>query len=752
MTDTSLVFNLVARDRASQALGSLKEKFKTGSAAIGAAMGVGVAAAVTSSLDMTAANSKLQAQLGIGNAEAAKLAKVSASVYSNAWGESTTEVNEAIKGVYQQIGDTSQAEGGLEGVTTKVLALSETFDQDLGGTTAAVGQMIKTGLAANADEALDILTRGFQTGADKAGDLLDTMTEYGTQFRKFGLDGQTATGLLSQGLKAGARDADTVADAIKEFAIRGVDGSKATAAGFQAVGLNAGKMTAQIAKGGTAATDAMGLTLDKLRAIHDPVKRNAAAVALFGTKAEDLGDALYALDPSTAVKALGDVGGAAGKMADAVGNNPAAALESFKRQAEVKLAEVGGIFVTFAMKHQSTFKPLAVALAGVAATVLVIRGAMMVWTAAQAAWSAATAIATAVQWAWNASLWANPITWIIIAVIAFIAIIVLLWMKVDGFRNFFKAAWDVIWGALKGVWNWLKQNWPMLLAIITGPIGMAVWLVTHYWDKITAATSAAWDAVWGFVKSVPGRIYSLFLNWTFPGLIIKHWSSIKSNTIRIAVATVKWVQSLPGRFVSAVSSLGNRVSGAASSAWGRFRTGTINKAMSAVSWVKGLPGRVKGALGSNLAGALYNSGRALLRGFVDGIKSMGSAVKDSVGSIVSGARDLLPFSPAKEGPFSGRGWTLYSGQSLVNGFAQGISSRAGAAKQAMTDVVSDTAGKAGLAAGAPAPGPAAPMSRTRQGAVVVRFEMGGADGEFKKFMRKIVRVNGRGNVQIAFGG
>lgn len=34
--------------------------------------------------------------------------------------------------------------------------------------------------------------------------------------------------------------------------------------------------------------------------MKDPVKRNAAAVALFGTKAEDMGKALFALDPSKA--------------------------------------------------------------------------------------------------------------------------------------------------------------------------------------------------------------------------------------------------------------------------------------------------------------------------------------------------------------------------------------------------------------------------------------------------------------------
>lgn len=338
MSDTSLVFNLVAKDQATGELSEMGQKWATAGATIGAGLAMALGAGIVQNLDMEAANDKLAAQLGVGPAEAAELAKVSANVYSNAWGESTADVNDAIRGVYQNIGNTDDAEGGLEGVTTKVIALRDTFDQDLGGVTAAVGQMMKTGLAKNADEALDILTRGFQKGANKADDLLDTMNEYGTQFRKFGLDGQTATGLLTQGLQAGARDADIVADSIKEFSIRAIDGSDSTAEGFKAIGLSASDMAGKIEKGGSSATGALDLTLDKLRAMKDPTEREAAAVALFGTQAEDLGAALFSLDPSEAVKALGEVGGAADKMAKQVGDNPAAALESFKRKAMMKLA------------------------------------------------------------------------------------------------------------------------------------------------------------------------------------------------------------------------------------------------------------------------------------------------------------------------------------------------------------------------------------------------------------------------------
>jgi hypothetical protein len=61
------------------------------------------------------------------------------------------------------------------------------------------------------------------------------------------------------------------------------------------------------------------------------------------------------LDPSKATDTIGKVGGAADKMAKTVGDSPSAALESFKRQAIVKLAEISGTFISFAMDNKAVF-------------------------------------------------------------------------------------------------------------------------------------------------------------------------------------------------------------------------------------------------------------------------------------------------------------------------------------------------------------------------------------------------------------
>lgn len=331
-------------------------KFPAIAAGIGAAAGVALAGAAAGAMDLQDANVKLQAQLGLNNEEFGRIGRAAGEIYAGNYGESMEDVNEAVRGVVQNIGGMATAsDADLQSVTKNVLSVAGAFDQDLGGVTAAVGQMMKTGLASNAQEALDIITAGFQGGANKADDLLDTMNEYGTQFRKMGIDGKTATGLLQQGLQGGARDADLVADAIKEFSIRATDGSTTSAAAFQQLGLDAEKMTAQIAGGGKGASDGLDLVLDKLRGIEDPVKRNAAAVGLFGTQAEDLGQALFSLDPSKAVDTLGKVDGAAQQVNDTLGKTASSNLESFKRQLQLTFVDVVGGRVLPAITTAATF-------------------------------------------------------------------------------------------------------------------------------------------------------------------------------------------------------------------------------------------------------------------------------------------------------------------------------------------------------------------------------------------------------------
>jgi phage-related minor tail protein len=691
VSDTSLVFNLVAREQVSETLGKVKEKFDAVATGIAAGVAGGLAAGVAQSLDMSAANAKLAAQLGVGPAEAAKLSKASADVYANAWGDSSETVNEAIRGVYQNIGDASKAKGGLEGLTTKALALAETFDQEVGPTTTAVGQMLKTGLAKNADEAFDIIARGFQSGVNKSDDFLDTLNEYSTQFRDLGLDGATATGILKQGLQAGARDADLVADAMKELNIRVQDQSAAK--GLKSLGLNAHDMAEAFAAGGPRAKQALQTITDRLRAVEDPTKRYALAQQLLGTQSEDLSKALYAIDPSKAVESLGKVDGAAAGVTKTLAESPAKTLEKFKRTVMVKLAEVGGVFLQFATDHQGVMVPLAYTLGGIAAAVLAIKAGMMVWTAAQTAWTAATSIATGVQWLWNAAMAANPMVWVVVAIIALVAAIVLVATK----TTFFQDVWSATWEGLK-----------------TGTKAAVDWIM---------------DAL-SWLGGLPGK----FAGW---------FGTAKDWAVAKMAALVSWVTGLPGRLWNALAGLAGSLRDRASSAFQSMKDAAITRATSIVTWLTGLPGRFGRAVG-NMAGTLYNKGQDVIRGLWNGIASMGGWLWSQVtnfvkNNVVDAAKSFLHIgSPSKLVADEIGHW-------IPAGVAQGVENNAGVVDQAMKGLVDPGVYRPAVrSAGMSVPVGAAGGAQRTENRLVL--ELRGGSRAFREFFQESVRVTAGGDV------
>lgn len=340
-----------ASDHAGSGLGDLGEKFK----GVGAVAATGVAAAVaalaligakaaeafsdafTKALDVEAANDKLAAQLGLSQETAQRYGKLAGSIYAENFGDSLGDVNDAIAASLTNIGNLNDAD--LAKVTKRALAFTDVFDEDLRKVTVAAGQLVRTGLASNVDEAFDILTAGMQQGIDSGDDLLDTFQEYPTAFRALGITGKQALGIMNQGLKAGARNSDIVADALKEFAIRSKDASDTTREAFKDLGLDADKMTKVFAEGGPAAAAGLDEVFDKLRAMPNKAQQMGDAVKLFGTKAEDLQGAFDAIDPSSAVESLGDITGAADNMVDTFGDNMKGGMESFRRTIEVNVVD-----------------------------------------------------------------------------------------------------------------------------------------------------------------------------------------------------------------------------------------------------------------------------------------------------------------------------------------------------------------------------------------------------------------------------
>lgn len=306
---------------------------KGGAAAAGLAAGAALAKGLTDALDTQSALKKLDAQIGGSAALSQAAGKAAGKLYAEGYGESMGDVADAIKSVVQNIdGMRDATDLELQAISARAMDTAKVLDEDVGGVTRAVSQMLRTGLAPSAEEAFDVLVRGAQLGVNASGDLLDTFNEYSTQFRSIGLDAKTALGIMQQGLQGGARDADVVADAMKELNIRVSDKSAAKA--LQDLGLNADSMARAFAEGGPKAFTALDQIMDRLRAVKNPTDQYRLAQQLLGTQSEDLAKALLKIDPSAATQGLGELDGATAKagltMADTAQNRITVLWRSIK--------------------------------------------------------------------------------------------------------------------------------------------------------------------------------------------------------------------------------------------------------------------------------------------------------------------------------------------------------------------------------------------------------------------------------------
>lgn len=114
-----------------------------------------------------------------------------------------------------------------------------------------------------------------------------------------------------------------------------------------------------------------------------------------------------------------------------------------------------------------------------------------------------------------------------------------------------------------------------------------------------------------------------------------------------------------------------------------------------LQFVGQIPAKIISALG-NIARLLYDKGRDLVQGFIDGIKSMASKLADTGKNLIGGITRFFPGSPAKEGPLSGKGYVLYRGQHLAEDFALGIARQADEVQRAVMDLVSGMVGDMGV--------------------------------------------------------
>ncbi|HEV2376231.1 MAG TPA: hypothetical protein VGS19_29185, partial [Streptosporangiaceae bacterium] len=145
---------------------------------------------------------------------------------------------------------------------------------------------------------------------------------------------------------------------------------------------------------------------------------------------------------------------------------------------------------------------------------------------------------------------------------------------------------------------------------------------------------------------------------------------------------------------------------------------------------------------TNFGSLLFNAGKALVQGLINGITSMFGAVGNAVGSIAHTVAGFFGLSPARWGPLSGSGAPEVRGRHFAQALAAGINAGSPA-----------VAAAAGRLAGAAALGPAGRMGAGGAGMITLRIDGtdSGIIGMIIYLIRKQIRAQYGGNVQAALG-
>lgn len=276
----------------------------------------------------------------------------------------------------------------------------------------------------------------------------------------------------------------------------------------------------------------------------------------------------------------------------------------------------------------------------------------------------------------------------------------LIYKSWEPIKEFFSEIWESIKttaiNAANAVLDFLRQWGPLILAAITGPIGLLVYAIVKHWDDIKNFTSQAWDAIknavvgafqwmyghnyyfqalidfirnaWNTIKKFSTTVWNSIKNtltgiWdAIKGAVTERWQAIQNATTTIWTAISGWLSDLWARIQGQISAAWNAIYGVISGIWNRIKEGF-----------------------NNLVTIAWNWGQNLMNNFIEGFKSMFSRLWDSLKEAADAVAGFLGFhSPTKLGP--GR-FADEWGPGLVKTLVEGIKAELPRLETISTDVV-----------------------------------------------------------------
>ncbi|MEU4205581.1 hypothetical protein AB0F64_37415 [Streptomyces sp. NPDC026294] len=227
---------------------------------------------------------------------------------------------------------------------------------------------------------------------------------------------------------------------------------------------------------------------------------------------------------------------------------------------------------------------------------------------------------------------------------------------------------------------------PALLPLVQPILRIATVLIQMAAVAIGQYAVPAIQGLVGFINSLgkafgPGiaavralvKAISVPFEWLYDHLV---GHSVIPDMVR---GIVSWLAGLPGKALSAISSLPGSLGRKASEAASRFRSSIETGLSTAVGWLRGLPGRALSALG-DLGGVLRSAGASLVRGFIRGIES-------AIGGVQSVLGRLTAMIPDWKGPKRKDASLLTpAGKTLIKGLIDGITASTSSLKSKLSQV------------------------------------------------------------------
>lgn len=302
------------------------------------------------------------------------------------------------------------------------------------------------------------------------------------------------------------------------------------------------------------------------------------------------------------------------------------------------------------------------------------------------------------------------------------------WAKIPfDWKGFFGAIGEGIMTAL----GWIRDQWNSFAGWIGG-IWDAIWgAAVRAWNAIHIAIGIAIRAALAVVAAILGNIQSVWnAGWnTIHSVIAMIWQRI-GNTIRAAIA---FGLSIIRGFISGASSAINTL-GSIPARVGGFFLAMFNRANTYIQQLlavmRSIPNGAVRALG-NLGSVLYNAGRNLIQGLING-------VRNAIGELRGLLNSVTGWIPDWKGPMEkDRRLLEPTGDAIMSGLMRGIRRNLGGLRGLLGSVTTGipTMAMAGVPSGASASAAAASPAATTNsyGGNNVTVQVNGIQ-ELKEFM------------------